>query len=352
MWERRLESVRAVLSGRYLARFVFVFTTLFVITVIYTSYFRLRSRFESHSKVVIDPTETLLRRSRQPLLGWIQKTVVRDDLPPYFYTFDGNVTKEEAVKSYMFGATCTVSDVYQFIFVAQHKSACTTVRSFLAEQICAHVKNPEDCTSPLYSKADLHFMTNRTTAYIPCKTVPIWKFEEYLVFTIVRNSWSRAVSSYEYCGLANGNSSISWKQFCANPDIAGRCYHDRAPPPERKPRPEQHWAGQLKRVCAASSCVVDYIGTTANLEGSVNEVIAEVNARKKQGLKSLRYMPAGIMYNRLRRRPVDYTMWYSSGAQVDTPLDSSVQREPSCRGRVARFYKDDIAAFGFKFGEP
>lgn len=60
------------------------------------------------------------------------------------------------------------------------------------------------------------------TDILDCQNIPRWKWEQYFVFTTVRNPYSRMRSSYNYCNVAK-RANVDWGEFCQDPKVSNGC---------------------------------------------------------------------------------------------------------------------------------
>lgn len=291
-----------------------------------------------------------LQEPNYPLKGWVRKSP--DVVPPFFNSFTNKEADPSSDPDPKLVALCTVSDFYEFVFVNIHKSGSTFVHRHLKNQLRG-LENSEDnilsCTSPLLSVNDMISETKVPGSQIQCNTIPRWKFEEYIVFTFVRNSWSRAVSSYQLCHLSSMN--VSWHEWCQNIDISGQCLNKApkevpAPISKSAPQPSSQWAPQLHRICnTTGSCIVDFVGHFDTIAEDYNELVRVINQRKEAGLPDLEPM------NATNSTTLEYVKWYSGSPSANILSNpAALQHSSDCNKSISEAYGMDVEAFGFEFG--
>lgn len=301
---------------------------------------------------VVEGRLSVLRPAQSPLIGAVRKTVSKTGSPPP--AFGGYGAPRRGL-----GPTCVVSDSYRFIYVSMQKASSTTIRVHLINALCGSHKAADEpgsnCTLPLlnYRETPMH--------YERCSRVPRSKFANYYTFTLTRNVWARAVSSYIYCRQKDAINA-SWADWCADPDMDRACSHvpNGVEPAFEPARPrvrgtDEHWALQQPRFCTEDGdCWVDYVGRSKEVEQHFPAIIAKINGRRPAGVPPLPPFVNKVFNRRPGSRKTTPADWYlsresMSAAQSAALDDAGVQTAPSCRDAIGRYYATDVAAFGQKF---
>ena len=194
-------------------------------------------------------------------------------------------------------ACCVVSDRLRFVFLKVAKNAGSTVLlKWLRPSLCPP-HNASDafpgyggstysrsCPSSVLSPAPtLDEHGRRGSDCAPCSGIPLWKWKAYFVFAVVRNPFTRMVSSFRYC-----RSPLPWTDFCEAPEASGGCFFwngsDRTlgQPPKRDIHYEApaHWAYH-----GWWGWHVDYVirmeSMGEGMRGAAAEIVARASAADK-----------------------------------------------------------------------
>lgn len=188
---------------------------------------------------------------------------------------------------------CIVSDRLRFIYIKSAKSAGSTILlGWIRPSLC-----PPANASDVYrgwgtSSTSLDQQFSKLCApdivYPPpgrdgckCSEIPQWKFEQYFIFTTVRNPYSRMRSSYTYC-----RAQSKWTDFCQDPKITGSC-------PQTAPSEPHKWNVHYQFPIhwiyhGWWGWHVDYAIRTENMEQGIAAVADIVNARAAERGEALR----------------------------------------------------------------
>ena len=160
---------------------------------------------------------------------------------------------------------------YRFVYVKVHKTRSAIVRRAITE--CGGGKGEKPwCLLP----AQPHFQEIRDN------------WQDFFVFTVVRNPWTRAAEHYNYLtnkleDLPGCKAAVAWDDFCREPlRLAGFAKRRPECAIQRSPSAiASHVHHQTS--CARSQhggWLVDFLGRTERLDADLQEVARRVNLRK------------------------------------------------------------------------
>lgn len=228
---------------------------------------------------------------------------------------------------------CAVSDAYRVIYVKVAKSASSsTLPGYLRPAICP-VKPGEQGAFVVYETAFFspsctgYEFEPRTNDCYPCHDIPRWKWQEYYVFSVVREPYDRAQSSYVYCRKAE--AGVTFADWCVNPDKGGG-YCGSIPD-----APNIHWSVQSNFLCNnQKQCIVDFVARAESLSGDLDVVVQAINAGRNTSYPPLPlYSTSGMVLNK-NRPSTRYDL-------LDQPENAH------CRGALSRWYAPDFALLGY-----
>jgi len=121
---------------------------------------------------------------------------------------------------------CIYSDRMRFIYLKTAKSAGSTILlGWLRPSLCPSTSDSDRFTGWGSGKSNFSKSCDDTLLYPPpgqdssaCADIPMWKWQQYFVFTTVRNPYERMRSSYNYC-----RSKLPWSVFCTDPTLTEWC---------------------------------------------------------------------------------------------------------------------------------
>lgn len=147
-----------------------------------------------------------------------RSTLVSKRLPPTTAAFKDTLTDPFA--------GCVYSDRMRFIYIKTAKSAgSTTVLGWLRPSLCPSKGDSDRFNGWGSAHSNFSRTCDESLLYPPpgtdssmCEGIPMWKWQQYFVFTTVRNPYERMRSSYTYC-----RSKLPWNVFCTDPTLTEWC---------------------------------------------------------------------------------------------------------------------------------
>jgi chondroitin 4-sulfotransferase 11 len=184
----------------------------------------------------------------------------------------------------------------QIVFFAINKTGSTSLWTWMDQQRVDYLMNryQEDEARKLQLIVELRHR------HIPC-------------FTVVRNPWERAVSSWKWCMLKKGLPLGSFADFL------------RIPCEQMTPQQRYHTSPQWQHVVDAGGdlAYLDHIGRLENIEDT------------RRWISETLGLPAGTTLPHLKKTDHDpYTQYYT----------------PETRQLVADIFRKDIELFGYQYG--
>ena len=111
----------------------------------------------------------------------------------------------------------------------------------------------------------------------------MWKWEQYFVFSTIRNPYNRMRSSYNYC-----KPDYHWEEFCQDPSITNGCSASNRPK-EKIHSADVHYQFPIHWAYHGwYGWHLDYIIRVEALDKGINEVTSIINDRASMRNKSLR----------------------------------------------------------------
>jgi len=197
---------------------------------------------------------------------------------------------------------CIYSDRMQLIYVKTAKSAgSTTLLGWLRPSLCPAVSSRNQfrgwgSSNSTFSKkcAEDVLYPPPGTDSSPCESIPLWKWEQYFVFTTVRNPYTRMRSSYTYC-----NSGLDWSTFCKDPKLTGKCgSHAKKTSKLTEHVYNSHYQFPIHWAYHGWwGWHVDYIIKTEDMPAGIAEVAQLVNAAADERGEALRLMTSAVDVN-------------------------------------------------------
>ena len=124
----------------------------------------------------------------------------------------------------------------------------------------------------------------------------MWKWEQYFVFSTIRNPYNRMRSSYNYC-----KPDYHWEEFCQDPSITNGCSASNRPK-EKIHSADVHYQFPIHWAYHGwYGWHLDYIIRVEALDKGINEVASIINDRASMRNKSLRLKAKPK--NLIRRNP-------------------------------------------------
>ena len=234
-----------------------------------------------------------------------------------------------------------MSEKYKFAYVRQPKSASSTILRMLFSEIC---EGKAPC--------DKNLMKKVWVREVPAKT-----WAEFFVFTVVRNPWTRAASSFTFMHkfflhVKPAISSEPPRKRCAVPfleysqnayALVSACYTHQCCAYIRHSKQWEpnfvamHIGDQSHGVfTSGGDSMVDYIGRTEHLDEDWAEIIAHINKRQGTSLlgaeiRSVNGKAKTASTHDTGCKPEDYSSLYNLTTMHN----------------IAKFYATDVLRFGF-----
>jgi len=285
------------------------------------------------------------------------------DTPPSLFAFphkDGQ------------GCKMYVNHKYKFIWTRTPKIATVSFLEFFGEcnnnEYSSKPDNPwclENVSSP--SAHDIHTLTD-----------PGSMWQDYFVFGVTRNVWSRAVSSFQWLEGFIRNSprchNVTWNEFCSNPMSTGDlCRHQPECCGRRKPgnddddssnnnnstttkttkkfsdSPQFHYYHiRSQTVCMMThqdQWAVDYIARLETLDTDFPRIIEEINKRRDPSLPAI---PVPETAPKSHAGP--HGECQDEGGEVGMKRENNYcdrglyysGSHAECAEHIGRFYKEDL----------
>ncbi|KAL4437374.1 hypothetical protein ABPG75_004513 [Micractinium tetrahymenae] len=184
----------------------------------------------------------------------------------------------------------TVNHAYRFIFVRHPKCASSALLHHFT--LCSERRATKSCLEP-WNGNPASSVANASEAAIHA----MW--QDYFVFTVVRNPLARAVSAYKFVLSATVADEecadrMDWDGFCGDPLLAGELCR-------RKPQccpfgPLFAWSHVIDQARCMTTLggglAVDYVARMEAIDEDVPQLFAEINARRPAGLPPLEVPPS------------------------------------------------------------
>lgn len=265
----------------------------------------------------------------RPLLGHVQKRFRKGVLPN--------------------AMQISYSDAYRFAFIKLHKAAGTTVHYGYLHTVLCPVRDGDERIHHYFTQArnapirancseELLFpsLDNARTPPPVDRRKHLARLQHYFVFTVVRNPWERAVSSYEYCGLQKVGEFL---KFAQSPLTFGStCTANKTAVLAGVPEEHNiHWGTQADELCDATgtNCLVDYVVDSSRLSEMMEEVVNVINERRDKRYPPLpKFSDVAMDLNR-NDKTDDYGKYYRDCED--------------CARLIRQHYIEDVTLFGYEF---
>lgn len=212
---------------------------------------------------------------------------------------------------------CIVSDRLQFIYIKTAKSAGSTILLGWVRPSLCPAKDDEDVFTGFGVKASSRVSKtcDSSTVYPQpgtdnsnCEDIPLWKWEQYFVFSTVRNPYSRMRSAYTYC-----KQTGEWESFCIDPKATNGCDFHKSKKPGHSNDPHYqfpvHWAYH-----GWWGWHVDYLIRVEDIDSGVAEVASIVNARAAERGEELRlrgeFKSVNVKQKPAAQEKADLCQWF------------------------------------------
>ncbi|PSC74804.1 hypothetical protein C2E20_2398 [Micractinium conductrix] len=230
-----------------------------------------------------------------------------------------------------------VNHKYKVIFIIHPKSASTATKRYMT--LC-RLNQTDSCLEPLERAEQL--------------TPLAQQWEEYFVFTFVRNPWARAYSSWKFLrdgymlpagkGPKQGDGAPcapgGWRDFCRDPLLLGRMCNTQ---PHCCPgKEEAHF--MYYHITDQGTCLeaeggglaVDFIGRVENVDEDMQEAVGIINSRLPAGVPPLQLPDEVAAINvgpkHQKEKPPDNSRY----------LPAYEGANATCFSLIARFHEKDV----------
>lgn len=239
--------------------------------------------------------------------GWIRRPAATRGVAPKIYGRGG------------YASGCAVSERYRFVYVHVLKSGGMTMKSLLKDTLCGTHK--VTAATPCPGGADL---LRITTCHRAISAHP-----DFLVFSVVRNPFARAVSAY---AMAKFPEDVTFEQFAQSPRGLGR----------RTWLSSSHWSPQVDFLLTREGCpVVDFLASMDRLHEDLAKVFRVIGSPE---LLARVTAPNGVWH----ATDTNFGARLLNATGSASPLrDKYTSEGDAARLGVARHFRNDFELLGY-----